>query len=425
MKGILRKVRNRLLMLLGGSALGAFLLIVVCGLPTETAKAHIYASLPSIENGFSGELLPGYPGTFLGNFTDCLMLENCVYRSQGHSLGEQALCMYRGESGTGAGWATGYSLIDYLEGVPQGREVEYARYWHGYLILLKPLLLLTSFDALRLMMAASQLILAGWIILSCGRRGDAFLGSAFLLTLPFLYFFSLYLSLSLSICFYVLGVSLLVQLGHNERLMERGGYGAFFAAVGMATAYFDLLTYPLVTLGIPLCVYLYLNHREWRKGLRGLVFCSAEWSVGYLGFWAMKWVIVDLCFGMGTIGDGVATLMERTRTAAGQTPAAGFGEVLGLNAGAYLNWPFFLLAAGICLWLALRVWKSRREADRASLSGALPLFVAALYPFAWFFLTQNHSGEHYMFTYKILSVTVFAGICGVGKLCRGGGEKNR
>jgi phosphoglycerol transferase MdoB-like AlkP superfamily enzyme len=49
-------------------------------------------------------------------------------------------------------------------------------------------------------------------------------------------------------------------------------------------------------------------------------------------------------------------------------------------------------------------------------STVIPYIIVGLYPFIWFLFTQNHSYEHSMFTCRILSASVFALLCAVGKV---------
>ena len=239
MKNLLRTIRNDLLLVLAGTFLGLAVLLLVHLLPLKPMQDHVYWSLPMIEKEFEDEVIvEGYRSTLTGNFTDCLMLEHAVYQAEGHSLLEQVLHMYRAESyESEGGWWPGHSLKDYLENTPQPREVQYARYWHGYLVILKPLLLLTSFNTIRLLNSALQLLLAGCVVMGFCRRDAMPLAMGFLLSLPFLFFVSTYASLSLSICFYVMTISLLAQLGLDPLLVRKGMYGQFFLVVGMATSY--------------------------------------------------------------------------------------------------------------------------------------------------------------------------------------------
>lgn len=418
-KRIQRKIIGTIALLAAGSCLGLLLLLAVYCLPTAPMEEHIAQSLPMLREEFDDSLIiTGYDASLTSTFTDCLMLENAIYSSQEHTLLEQVLYMYRGESGTGDGWAPGLSLVDYIEGVPQPREVEYSRYWHGYLVFLKPALWLTSFNTLRVLASILQLLCVAGITALCAKRGESFLGMGFAASVPFLYFFSMYFSLSLSLCFYVMSAVLLIQLIYHEKLNARDWYCELFLLTGMATAYFDFLTYPLVTLGFPLCVCLYLNREGWKRSLGKLAGYSLEWGVGYLGLWASKWVLTDLLAGGSTIPDAVNTLLVRTDTAENHSKLSGFLYVLKQNLSAYRNWAFALLLLGILLWLLLRAARNYRTVlCREQLLAGGVILLAALFPFAWFFATQNHSEQHWMFTCKILAVSVFAAICGVGRAC--------
>ena len=67
-------------------------------------KEHIRDSIPMIKKEFEYfNVVEGYPGSLPGNFTDCLMLEHAVYDSGEHTVLEQILNMYRGESSEGDG----------------------------------------------------------------------------------------------------------------------------------------------------------------------------------------------------------------------------------------------------------------------------------------------------------------------------------
>jgi len=420
---ILGRAGKSLLLILLGSAAGLAALLLVFCLPVDSMQAHVWQSLPLIEEEFwDAEVISGNAATLTGSFTDCLMLEHAVYKSEEHGLLEQVLYMYRGESGEGDGWAPGFSLKDYLEGTGQPREAEYPRYWHGYLLVLKPLLMLTTLPSIRMLAAAVQLILAGTVMLLCGRRKENLLGMAFIVSIPFLYFFSMFTSLSLSVCFYLMAGAVAAQLIWHEKWNEKGRYYVFFLIVGMATSYFDFLTYPLITLGYPLCVCLYLNREDWRESLKKLVGYSAEWGLGYLGLWAMKWILTDVLTGGSVIRDALDTLSTRTETAEGYSRLEGFMAVLKQNAGVYANWSFALLLLGMLAGLLLMTVRKRRAFGKRGLACGMVLLLVALYPLGWFFLTQNHAQQHWMYTCKILAVTVFAGICAVGKCFREGGE---
>lgn len=413
-----RRMARTVVFMSGGALLGLSALVLVYCLPVAAIAENVRQSMPMLEREFAdGEVIPGYPASVAGNFTDYVMLGSAVYRAEGHSRLEQALRVYRAESGSEDAWMPGYSLQDYLDGAAGQLELEYSRYWHGYLVILKPLLCFLPLRSIRLGNAIAQLLLVGGILILCMRRGKTGLAVSFLISAPFWYFFTLYQSLSLSICFYIMAFSLLIQLKCHEKLDQGDHYSDFFLLAGMATAYFDFLTWPLVTLGFPLCVYLYLKETPVREKLRRAAAFCAEWGVGYGGFWALKWVIADtLCQGgnLSTLSSAGGALTERTDVVEG----VGLFGVIWKNIAAYRNHAFVLFGAGLLLWCVYRA----RRGGRSFLPWKnldYSILLVGLLPFAWFALTQNHSYEHAAFTCKILSVTVFSLCSAIGK----GGEK--
>lgn len=418
-KRILHIARNNILLLLAGTAFGLAALFLVHLLPVQPMQEHVYRSLEMIKKEFVDEvMIEGYNSTLTGNFTDCLMLEHAVYKTESHSIWEQILHMYRSESCEDENyWWPGYSLNDYLEKTPQPREVEYARYWHGYLVVLKPLLLLTSLNTLRLLNSALQLLLAGSVVMSFCQKKASSLAIGFLLSLPFLFFVSTYASLSLSICFYIMVVTLLIQLKFESYFHKKGIYGEFFLIIGMATSYFDFLTYPLVTLVFPLCVYLYFHNESLGRSVRKMVQHSVQWLVGYMGLWASKWILSDLFTNSSTISDAVNTLQTRTYSAAGCSRIIGFFRVVKKNIQPYSNWCFIILTFIALVMLLSGIVK--QGIKRENIQRFISYILLALYPLVWFFVTQNHSEQHWQFTCRILACSVFAAYVGCSKL---GGE---
>lgn len=428
MKKHLPIIRNNVLILITAPIIGLLLLLLVHLLPTETMRQNLHWSMDMITAEFRDELVvDGYRSTLTGNFTDCLMLENAVYSNDEHSVLEQVLHMYRSESNNVEGqyseWEPGRSLKDYLEGVPQPCEVEYGRYWHGYLIVLKPLLIFTSFNTLRLLNSALQLIGIGFVVIGFTRKKAEPLATAFLISLPFMFFISTFASLSLSICLYLLVFALLAQLKWDDILYERKIYYIFFLLTGITTAYFDFLTYPLITLAFPLCVYLYFHGESLKERvIKSLLFCI-EWSIGYVGMWASKWILCDLLTDSSTIQDAFATLLLRTQSA--DSGSGGLIGVLKLNLSPFMNRCYLLLALIIIIVGVIFFFKNGIKNSLKNVKTALPYFGIALLPFLWYPATQNHSLQHWPYTCRIISITVFAGILTIHHITGSPAQNNK
>lgn len=420
-KKLISMIRNHILILLIAPMVGLLLMLLVHLLPTEPMRQNVYWSMGMIEAEFdNGVIIDGYPATLTGNFTDCLMLEYAIYSNEAHSVTEQVLHMYRTETynneANPTGWWPGYSLKDYVEGTDQPREVEYGRYWHGYLVILKPLLLCTSFNTIRLLNAALQLILAGCIVIEYTKKNSEILAKAFLISLPFMFFISTFSSLSLSICFYLLAFALLVQVKYDKKLFDKKLYYEYFMLVGVFTAYFDFLTYPLITLAFPLAVYLFWHGKGLKDSIKKIFFASVEWFVGYIGMWASKWILCDLFTDSATIKDALLTISARTGNAAEGSGLIGYVEVIKQNMLPFMNWCYFIIIIFAVVILLINIIKGGCKKLNARIVQGIPFLLIALMPFVWYFATQNHSMEHWQYTCRILSITVFAGIIAAGRI---------
>lgn len=421
MKRCMHILKNNLILLIAGIVFGFVALLLVHLLPTELMREHLYWSFDMIEDEFTDEvLIEGNRATLTGNFTDCLMLHHSIYENEEHSILEQAMNMYRSETynveGDPEGWWPGQSLKDYLDNTPQPREVSYGRYWHGYLVVLKPLLFLTSFNTIRLINSALQLILTGMVIVKITEKNKRNLAKAFLVSIPFLFFVSTYSSLSLSICFYIMLITLLVQLQWEKQIYDKKRYPEFFFAVGMLTSYFDFFTYPLITLAYPLCVYFYLHHEEKKVNeVKQMLVLSLQWGIGYAGMWVGKWILSDLLTGSNTIKDALETVFVRSGSAENQNRITGFDDVISLNIQPYANWCFVLLAVLILLMFVWGMKQCGAKNTFKQIPGSVIFILIALYPFVWYFLMQNHCEQHWQYTCRIISVAVFAVTSGLMK----------
>lgn len=219
-------------------------------------------------------------------------------------------------------------------------------------------------------------------------------------------------------CFYVMALACIVLL-RWPRLAERHK-ALFFLTVGMATSYFDFLTFPLVTLGIPLALYLMKQSRGWRSGVGDTICGSICWGTGYLGFWAMKWGLGSLVLWENLFADALNSLTLRSsHETEGQV--IGYLDALEKNVGVFWNlriWKVLLLLAVVVLILRL-IWMGCRHIPvKKKFDQIIPLALVACMPFAWYFVTVNHSYIHYGYTHKELMIFGWALACMIAVLFR-------
>lgn len=413
MKTVLRAVALVLL----SAALGTALLVGAYALPKDAMCAHVADSveLLAYENGYP-RVIEGWHVSMLDNYTDTVMLLTAIGGNAGESLAALAMNAPR-PALWGGNWLIGH--IDTLadNGMPQDvQQTIYPRYWHGYLILLKPLLLAFDYPQIRIvnMLVQGFLLLAvmALVLRRVGRGCAVALTAAILCLTPV----TLPLSMQFSACYYMMLLALLFLLSWRERLQERGNGLLFFCAVGILTNYFDLLTYPIITLGIPLAVYL-LTQKDATvlSSLGTAAACSLFWGFGYAAMWTLKWTIATALTGSNVFADAISAIGERTSLMGGGE--LGAGEITRLSTIRALvamlkRRPYLLMAAGIvlgCVWLVLRK-RATIGVTRACVHVPSWLCIA-LMPFAWYAVMPNHSYTHYFFTFRALAVTVFALLC--------------
>lgn len=296
----------------------------------------------------------------------------------------------------------------------------YGRYWHGYQILLQPLLCFFVYPDIRQINMILQFSLVfGFVCLLVRKKEGAFV-IPFLGVYLFLSPISLCSSLQYSPCFYIMMLALYALLIGREKLTDtKRNY--LFLLTGVMTAYFDFLTYPLITLGVPLIFYLVLDGNclpeKQRSSWKNLILHTLSWGIGYVGMWSSKWVIASVLTGENIIYDAFSQIAYRSGYF---TERHSYYDTLKLNLGVCNT--KVILPALICVAACIVIFriKKRIVADRKRFPIVGAILFVSLYPFLWYLFTKDHSCSHSYFTWRELGISVFgiltAGVAGIGGL---------
>ena len=392
---------------------GILLMTCVYILPTGRMLTQADRSLPIFENeGTSFCWAPEEKSARLDGFTDAIMLQTAVYVRDENPM-KAAMRNDRMEFSEGKLDPAG-SLKQYVYGNRSGYVMSYARYWHGYLLFLKPLLLFFSLSDIRMMNAAFQLVLAAGVLLLAFRKRGLRLALPMGLALLVLNPVSTALSMQFSSIYYLTLLGLLIML-LTESWDRSWGY-LVFLFLGIGTAFFDFLTYPACAVGTCLALQALMSRADGKTRLLKTVGSGAAWAFGYGGMWSGKWLAASLITGTNVLRDAMEQAQYRSGgevTAAEGGVNATFGAVLSRNLGVLANPAAAILVlalTGMLVWL-LVTKRCRFAVERSSL---LSLAVAFAVPFVWYFLLRNHSMVHCWMTYRNLSAAVFAlsgGLC--------------
>ena len=408
---IVRRIKSAILILIAGGVIGIILLVFANMIPIDSIIENAGASVDIFKiEGSNPQVIHGYQATSLDNYTDAWMLRNAFYNGE-ESAWQKALHVYY-YSYTDEEYDVRESMIAWLEGKEGYEKKSYARYWHGYLILLKPLLYFWDYGDIRGFLKWIELSMVVYIcVLLSKRKLERFI-PAFIAAMVCIEFQLIGMSMQYSWVFLIGMAFSAVILRKVPCGTEEGGRdGLLFLVIGMLTSYFDFLTYPLFTLGIPL-LFLIICEREEKKDnatlLGTAIKHSVYWTVGYIGMWVQKWILCTVFTGENLMADGLNSILERSgRSVNGEQ--VGYVDALRANMAPICKYPYFLavLAAAVLILVICR----KEEKGIFSRWVLLTYLYIAILPFCWYAVSVNHSYIHSFMTYKLLGITVFAVLC--------------
>ncbi len=422
---IMNKLKNIVILLAGSALLGTLLLVLVFCIPTGRIKENVKASVDRVlisadsvsDNAFLEHVIRNKE-----SYTDSIMVQYAFERIEDKNVYEHAMWAYHYDLEEEI-WAAEDSLKAVLNDKdPSEMHLrEYSRYWHGYLLYLKPLLLLFTWEQLVWIELALHIVLLITVAVLAVKKKLSCVVPAMVAGLLFMKPELMTVSLTMSVCLIITMAAMIFQLCKGDWLEQKGWYPEFFLCVGILTSYFDFLTYPIMTLGFPLCLYFMSREQEgvWAaiKRIVGYSFC---WGVGYAGMWASKWVIADITLQTGTIKDALWNVIGRTEAIGGRPRMNGGFYVVSLNLQEYGSsiYPVMagVLMAAVVVMIILAL--CNKVSVKTVCQTIVPFLIIAVIPFAWIVVVQHHSALHARFTFRILGVAAMAAACLAIKLTK-------
>ncbi len=398
--------------LVAGILSGTLLMIAVYCLPVAPMKANAQRSTEIYDyEGVYPQLMWGYKMSQLDNCTDATMLLNAIYSGPGSPV-EKAMQVYRTEY---YGENPVKSLTNYANDVEaETYGCAYSRYWHGYLVILKPLLLFWDVADIRMMNMFLQITLPGYLLLLMKQKGYGRYIAGFLFSVLLLNPAAISVSFQFSTVYYLMLSGSIFILKHGTLSRKRCMF--LFLISGMATAFFDFLTYPLATLCFPL-LFLLLKEESWKEAFKKVICYSLIWGIGYIGMWCGKWTIGSILLHRNLWTDALyrAAEYESMEYEDGKVHAL---QVILKNLSVLMKWPILLGCMAVFIFHIKQF--CRKGADMVAdlpqrCLRFIPFGLIALMPFAWYLAAGTHSYIHYWFTYRELCISVFALPAGLTK----------
>lgn len=220
--------------------------------------------------------------------------------------------------------------------------------------------------------------------------------------------FSTASSLQFSCIFYIIMIfsHIFITIMQKDDFLPNIGY--YFFVIGIVTNYFDFLTYPLATWGIP-AVLMITVCKDLHEQLRKLFESIATWLSGYFGFWVGKWVISYLLGQKMVIYEAID--QAKFRTSSGEFDRF---DTIYHNITIMIKNPYMIIIFAVIAVLLMTILFKHIQLVKAEV---LIYALIAIVPIGWFFVMSNHSIEHKCFVHKILIISFFSILVYLFKRC--------
>ena len=347
-----------------------------------------------------GDIKTDYPRAIVNKevcrmdtYTDALILNQVYYSSKQNAVNTVMMVPCLGDENDQTEW-----LQQVVTGTVEPVH-NYPRYWHGTTCLTRWLMLFCGrYANLQLILFyTSSIALFLLFFLLCKKRKTALAVCLFismLLLKTYSAQFSLHIWPVLLIAVVATTLSLFIK-SHDKQLM-------LLFITGSMTAYFDLMTTPLLTLGVPLLVILSdeeIQQESVFTIVKKIFFLSLLWGIGFAFTWAAKWVIATWVTGANVIADAIGTSLYRVNGDIPYMPSYTVWDALNANLS---KCPWGLILAVVVALVAMACFAFKKKGIKM----AMVYFIVAMFPIVWYVVISNHSAVHCWFTYRLLIVTV-------------------
>lgn len=326
-------------------------------------------------------------------YTDAIMLNAAAHIDKDDILGSIMRCNIFSRHDK-----NGFTRIDDLEHVTnhgiheQDNITVYGRYWHGYIVFLRPLLYITQYSGIRTINIVTFSLLVLIITILSFKVIGINITLAFNLTLVFSIFNVIPLCMQYSSVFYITFAGIFLLLVNRKILNNTISAMLMFQCLGMLTSFVDLLTAPIISLCFPLVFYIDMYKDQNFKKIKKAVLLSVAWTIGYIGFWAAKWALAYMLTGENIIYNAVceAGVHLENKTS--------LFELLRYIFVMTLHTPLILVFIPIIIVFFYF--------DKNKILNNIIYLIIAIMPLCWLLLLNEHTFGHFFFSWRNIMPSV-------------------
>ena len=310
-------------------------------------------------------------------------------------------------------------------------NVDYSRYWHGSMVLLRPLFMFFDIRMIRMILGIMILLLTVWFLYLLIRGNYHFFACCYVVGLISVSAWMCGFCVEYTMPFLVMAVELPVlfllmtgKVNNEKDEYQEKILWCILAASGIVTAFLDFLTAETLTFTVAYMLYLVMRNkrgqiRGFKKECVRMIKSGGVWGIAYTLMFFLKWIMACVFLGKDAFMDALRQAAFRMNGDATLGNVAGaemvsdserifgamwrnFACLLPFRDSMKVQTTVIALVVTVvvtfCIWYLFR---TKKVNDINRLFGIL-----AIIPVGRFIALNNHSYIHFFFTYRALLVTV-------------------
>ena len=285
-------------------------------------------------------------------------------------------------------------------------NAHYTHYWLGIRAIIRPLLYFFNYQSIRGIISIGFITL--WLISSIMlyRSLGTYITAAYFAAIVTMNIPIVSSEIQFVTCFFVMFLSVIALLLIKE---HRNWIPCLFFITGAVTQYLDFYTYPVVTLGFPLLISIFLFTADNHKN-KFIIICKCifAWFAGYALFWMIRLLLVQLFTEHDdTIYKALNKLFTWTGTASNDTYSKytiKYSMQLCFETLFKPHNTLFFVCVMAYYFIAFVHRFIRRDIHQPQWLCIL----VAIIPLLWISVVSRATGNHYWFQYRLMSVFSFA-----------------
>ena len=296
-------------------------------------------------------------------------------------------------------------------------SIEYARYWHGYIVFLRPLLIFFDIQGIRyLLLITFTILFTIFTILAWKKIGKICTIIMCFSLIAYDYFF-IGFSLGNTPIFMVMMIASIILLIRIEKIKN---IYLYLFVIGCISNFVDFLTVPTMTLCMPLFIYILYKQRNnqitFKESIKTVLFASIIWLLGYGITWITKWVLYDIIFSKGLINSAIAQVIYRSVTIENISEAVIMIPILNLIMCNMSFFTMFTMLFGFSMIIVpIKKYRLEFNINKEFFKEITPIVMITLIPIIWYLVLFNHTILHTYFVYRHMIIVLIGELICVEK----------